>query len=41
MITTVTPATYGHDSSIARFSVPSYQKMIEVGILTPEARWNS
>jgi Uma2 family endonuclease len=30
--------TYGHDSSIARFSVARYQKMIEVGILTSEDR---
>jgi Uma2 family endonuclease len=28
--------TYGHDASIARFSVPRYQKMIETGILTTE-----
>jgi Uma2 family endonuclease len=36
MITTVTPVTYGHDASLARFSLARYQKMIEVGILTPE-----
>jgi Uma2 family endonuclease len=36
MITTATPVTYGHDASIARFSVARYQKMIEVGILTSE-----
>jgi Uma2 family endonuclease len=36
MSTTATPATYGHDASIARFSVARYQKMIEVGILTPD-----
>src|SRR5690348_1939874 len=34
--TTATPVTYGHDASIARFSVARYQKMIEAGILTPE-----
>src|SRR5260370_19563791 len=36
MSTTATPATYGHDASIARFSQARYQKMIEVGILPPE-----
>jgi hypothetical protein len=36
MTTTATPVTYGHDASIARFSVARYQKMIETGILTPE-----
>lgn len=36
MTPTVTPVTYGHDASIARFSVARYQKMIENGILTPE-----
>jgi Uma2 family endonuclease len=36
MIATATPVTYGHDASIARFSVARYQKMIEAGILTPE-----
>jgi Uma2 family endonuclease len=36
MSTTAIPATYGHDASIARFSVARYQKMIEVGILTSE-----
>src|SRR5713226_9144165 len=30
------PVTYGLDASIARFSVARYQRMIEVGILTPE-----
>jgi Uma2 family endonuclease len=35
MTTTATPVTYGQDASIARFSVARYQKMIEVGILTP------
>ena len=28
--------TYGRDASIARFSVASYQKMIEAGILTAD-----
>jgi Uma2 family endonuclease len=36
MTTTATPATYGLDTSIPRFSVARYQKMIEAGILTPE-----
>jgi Uma2 family endonuclease len=36
MPATATPVTYGLDASIARFSVARYQKMIEVGILTPE-----
>ncbi|HYT94555.1 MAG TPA: Uma2 family endonuclease [Gemmataceae bacterium] len=36
MIATATPVTYGHDASIARFSVARYQKMIEAGILTSE-----
>jgi Uma2 family endonuclease len=36
MTPTATPVTYGHDASIARFSVARYQKMIEAGILTPE-----
>src|SRR5207253_8662178 len=31
-----TPVTYGHDASIARFSVARYQRMIETGILTSE-----
>lgn len=30
------PVTYGLDASIARFSVPRYQRMIEAGILTAE-----
>jgi Uma2 family endonuclease len=34
--TTGTPMTYGHDASIARFSVARYQRMIETGVLTPE-----
>jgi Uma2 family endonuclease len=34
--TTAKPVTYGHDASIARFSVARYQRMIETGILTPE-----
>jgi Uma2 family endonuclease len=36
MSATATPTTYGHDASIARFSVARYQKMIEAGILTSE-----
>jgi Uma2 family endonuclease len=36
MSTTATPVTYGHDASLARFSVARYQKMIEVGILTSD-----
>jgi len=36
MTTTATPATYGLDASIPRFSLARYQKMIEVGILTPD-----
>ncbi len=34
--TAATPVTYGRDASIARFSVPRYQRMIETGILTSE-----
>jgi Uma2 family endonuclease len=34
--TTAHPVTYGLDASIARFSVASYQRMIETGILTAE-----
>jgi Uma2 family endonuclease len=30
------PVTYGHDASLARFSVARYQRMIETGILTPD-----
>jgi len=33
---TAQPVTYGHDASIARFSVARYQRMIETGILTPD-----
>jgi hypothetical protein len=33
---TAQPVTYGHDASIARFSVSRYQRMIETGILTAE-----
>ncbi len=33
---TTQPATYGHDASLARFSLASYQRMIETGILTAE-----
>jgi Uma2 family endonuclease len=36
MTPTATPMTYGHDASIARFSVARYQRMIETGILTSE-----
>jgi Uma2 family endonuclease len=36
MSATAAPVTYGHDASIARFSVARYQKMIEAGILTSE-----
>jgi Uma2 family endonuclease len=36
MTPTATPVTYGHDASIARFSVARYQRMIETGILTSE-----
>jgi hypothetical protein len=31
-----TPLTYGHDASLARFSVASYQRMITSGALTSE-----
>jgi Uma2 family endonuclease len=34
--TTAKPVTYGHDASIAQFSVARYQRMIEAGILTAE-----
>ena len=33
---TATPVTYGHDASLATFSLPRYQRMIETGILTAE-----
>jgi Uma2 family endonuclease len=33
---TAQPVTYGHDAALARFSVASYQRMIETGILTAE-----
>ncbi len=33
---TAQPVTYGHDASIARFSVARYQRMIETGVLTPD-----
>lgn len=33
---TATPVTYRCDASIARFSIASYQRMIETGILTPD-----
>ncbi len=34
--TTSQPVTYGHDASIARFSVARYQRMVEAGILSSE-----
>jgi Uma2 family endonuclease len=34
--TAATPATYGLDASIPKFSVARYQRMIENGILTPD-----
>ena len=34
--TTAQPVTYGHDASIARFSVSLYQRVVEVGIVKPE-----
>lgn len=36
MAIATTPLTYGHDASIARFSVASYQRMVSSGALTPE-----
>jgi Uma2 family endonuclease len=36
MTTATHSVTYGHDAAIARFSVASYQRMIEAGILTPD-----
>lgn len=36
MTITATPVTYGHDASIARFSVTRYQRMVEAGILTAD-----
>lgn len=39
MTPTTTPAqpvTYGHDATIAKFSVGRYQRMVESGILTPD-----
>ena len=36
MAIAATPLTYGHDASIARFSVASYQRMIASGALTSE-----
>ena len=30
------PVTYGHNASLAKWSVARYQRMIEAGILTPE-----
>jgi len=34
--TPIQPATYGHDASIAKFSLARYQQMIAAGILTPD-----
>lgn len=36
MAIATTPLTYGHDASLARFSVASYQRMIAAGALTSE-----
>jgi Uma2 family endonuclease len=36
MTPTAHPITYGHDPSLAQFSVARYQRMIEVGIIKPE-----
>lgn len=36
MAIAATPLTYGHDASMARFSVASYQRMIASGALTSE-----
>lgn len=36
MAIAATPLTYGHDASLARFSVASYQRMIASGALTAE-----
>jgi Uma2 family endonuclease len=36
MVVTAQPVTYGHDASVAKFSVARYQRMIETGILTPD-----
>ena len=33
---TAQPVTYGHDASVAKFSVARYQRMIETGILTAD-----
>ncbi|HVA48180.1 MAG TPA: Uma2 family endonuclease [Pirellulales bacterium] len=38
MAIAATPLTYGHDASVARFSVASYQCMIAAGALTSEDR---
>ena len=35
-VPTAQPVTYGHDASLAKFSLGRYQRMIETGILTPE-----
>lgn len=36
MAIAATPLTYGHDASLARFSVASYRRMIAAGALTSE-----
>lgn len=36
MAIAATPLTYGHDASLARFSLASYQRMIASGALTSE-----
>lgn len=38
MAIAATPLTYGHDASVARFSVASYQWMVASGALTSEDR---
>lgn len=38
MAIAATPLTYGHDASLARFSVASYQRMIASGALTSDDR---
>ena len=38
MAIAATPLTYGHDASLARFSVASYQRMVVSGALTSDDR---
>ncbi|HET6880034.1 MAG TPA: Uma2 family endonuclease [Pirellulales bacterium] len=38
MAIAATPLTYGHDASLARFSVASYQRMVASGALTSDDR---